>query len=816
MYIENLTLSRYKRLFLAYINKLEYTPEKRINIIVGKNGSGKSSTLKELTPLPANLTKDYDEDGYKKITIKHKGSKYVLTSGIVGKNKHSFMVDNEELNPAGTRKVQLMLVKEHFNLTQDIHDTLIGLKNFTSMSTVERKNWFTNISTVDYTYAIGVYNKIKQRHRDIVGALKISQTELTKGSDSIKTEEEINSIKGEIKILKEILDLAMSSKEQFRSPVDIDETKLMMLVDMGYKVLSELNKPDLDVDIDVAIGSISNEITLLKNEIEKQNKILKDLMFMEDTKDSSDAKLIDETILELQKKISTLEDSFIVKIPRDDLPEFINSFNYRYQDIIVILNEISIRNDADYDIDLYKKNLTDIDVINANINTFVNLRETLFKTKDSMEHNRDHNEVECVKCGNIWSIGYDEKEYKIVIDKIDKLSVKIEKLKKRLDELNEVVSTFKEKITYTKQLLSIKDNETNLYNKQVLEHVLDKYNVLTESKAIIDYMYKVKNNVAELEKIPIYVKEYEMHLKDKEILEVKRKMEVEYFNTNKDNIEEELSNNKVRLKELDNKLNSVKSYKSNLSILTKISDTLIDSIKKLNSNKQVEISMARNNSLNESIKVINLEISKLESIISDSLYNSKLIENNKEKVIELDKRKKATALLLEVMSPNNGLIAKSITQFLDMFINDMNSIINKVWNYSIDVLPCKIDDGVDLDYKFEVRVDGRNVMEDVSKTSSSMKEIINLAFKIVSMKYLNMEDYPLYLDEYAASFDAHHAIKAYDGIETLASSSFNQIFMISHYESTYTRFSDCDISVLDAENILLNGDMEINRVLKLS
>ena len=45
MFIENCTVSEYKRLFLAFINKINYTPTTRINIIVGKNGSGKTGAF---------------------------------------------------------------------------------------------------------------------------------------------------------------------------------------------------------------------------------------------------------------------------------------------------------------------------------------------------------------------------------------------------------------------------------------------------------------------------------------------------------------------------------------------------------------------------------------------------------------------------------------------------------------------------------------------------------------------------------------------------------------------------------------------------
>ena len=123
MQIVKLILKGYKRLFLSHINKIEYTPTSKVNLILGSNGSGKSSLFKELSPLPADM-KEFDEDGYKEITIIHNNDTYHLTSGVVAVNKHSFKINDIELNPAGTKKVQLSLVKEHFNLTHEIHTVM--------------------------------------------------------------------------------------------------------------------------------------------------------------------------------------------------------------------------------------------------------------------------------------------------------------------------------------------------------------------------------------------------------------------------------------------------------------------------------------------------------------------------------------------------------------------------------------------------------------------------------------------------------------------------------------------------------------------
>ena len=131
--------------------------------------------------------------------------------------------------------------------------------------------------------------------------------------------------------------------------------------------------------------------------------------------------------------------------------------------------------------------------------------------------------------------------------------------------------------------------------------------------------------------------------------------------------------------------------------------------------------------------------------------------------------------MIEALSPESGLIAKSINSFLNGYLSEMNTIINSVWSYNMELLPCEVDSENDLNYKFKVKVNHDEIIEDISKLSSSMQEIVNLAFKIVFVKYLGLAGYPLILDEFGRTMDAEHRQSAYDIIDRVLSHSFNQI-----------------------------------------
>ena len=105
MRIIRLELRGYIRLGVCNIDHLIYTPESNYQLILGTNGSGKSSLIYELSPLPAHHSQ-YTKDGLKHITIEHRGATYQLISDFKT-GKHSFSIDGDEnLNRGGTQQVQ--------------------------------------------------------------------------------------------------------------------------------------------------------------------------------------------------------------------------------------------------------------------------------------------------------------------------------------------------------------------------------------------------------------------------------------------------------------------------------------------------------------------------------------------------------------------------------------------------------------------------------------------------------------------------------------------------------------------------------------
>ena len=106
-----------------------------------------------------------------------------------------------------------------------------------------------------------------------------------------------------------------------------------------------------------------------------------------------------------------------------------------------------------------------------------------------------------------------------------------------------------------------------------------------------------------------------------------------------------------------------------------------------------------------------------------------------------------------------------------------------------------------ITYKFPVYTRGEYNSSDISNTSESMREMINIAFRLVSLKYMGMDKFPLMIDEFGSSMDEVHLINAYDMLEEISEVNESQMFIIAHIKSCYNRFKNAGITIVSSLNM---------------
>ena len=495
--IKELILTNYDRFFLNNIESIEFRPKQKLQLLLGTNGSGKSSLLSELNPLPIN--KNDFTNGSKEITIEKDNNIFKLKSTS---NKNSFILNNTELNDGGTKTVQLNLVKEYFNLTPKYNNIILGTEKLTAMSTNERKNILREMSTVDYSYGIYLYNTLKQELRDTVGYLKLMQIEMNNDISNIVNDEDILILKNDITKCKSMIDslsMSYSKSEEYRDIPIID-----LNIDMNI-----LDKNKLQSDLEYNnkfIINIEEEITNLNKEIDSLDD------YSTTIKDS-------ET---LNTKLKSLEDYFKNINNKYNMEKYspIDSKNRLDKLLNSNLNNINIElsylDNIIFTPTEHKELKSKLEVLNNNLKIVSHGYDNNSKELEILLSNKtDNNKITCSSCGTMNYFGYSKEKEDMLQEKVNNFKIKYDELNSQYLELYEVYQKQKQKITYLQEIKEIISDLSiiPLYTDLVKKYVND---ITSITSTMLNIIFK------NIEDFLIDIKDYDSN--NNELIEVKLKI----------------------------------------------------------------------------------------------------------------------------------------------------------------------------------------------------------------------------------------------------------------------------------------------------
>ena len=214
------------------------------------------------------------------------------------------------------------------------------------------------------------------------------------------------------------------------------------------------------------------------------------------------------------------------------------------------------------------------------------------------------------------------------------------------------------------------------------------------------------------------------------------------------------------------------------------------------------VASLRERKLEEDIKLHQLKLARITDHISEQHISRELVSDLRRQLNVMDEDIIDWKCVADALSPTSGIIAEQLTGWLNAFTADLNSIISRVWSYELKILPTKGNVN-NLDYKFPVVVDGDpNHTPDVALTSTGQQDIIDFAFRLVAMSYLNMDDHPIYADELGSSFDIGHREQLQIFLKTLLDGrNCSQLWLISHALAVQNSLGACEVCVIDKSNI---------------
>lgn len=786
MVIKRIILHRYKRFSLKEVETFDYEPDSNLVIFKWGNGVGKSSLLQQLNPLPADLKKDFLEGGFKEIHIEHLGRNYVLISKD---GKHNFIEDGVELNPGGTKKAQLELVEEKFKLNPNVLSVVNGYSRFTLMSPSDRKYWLTKISSVDYTYVIGIYNKLLEFKRDNTGTIKTSKESLAVVEKELIEIGDIKSVVEEQDKIRNVIEDLLKSYI-YTKEVDELDTILNSIKDKIEEIRSNpiyRNKTNLegvtDSSLEIKKNKLQDRLVYIFKEEERINK---DLKLFDNKIDIEEISRLDRRSKELNtqccKYISLINDMVVPEQVLKSSIDYISSLLDSYSSFNNSLLETNINKD-----DLSKDVSVELDSSNKELGGLLAIIGKANESSALLDKTIIKNVV-CNSCGNSMPMS--------VIK--DDLTSNIEKLDKRREELNSkikkltVIKSKQEALKNLEMRLKSLPNVSNLIriinlymNTDYKEDDILKFDML---KILQDRVVSCFNIIKDKD-IPNY-KELESVNKILKEEEIRSEAIKKLGGSKIESLKEELLNISKEKVEINKSLSLLTEFIKNFNSF----NCILGDIRKLLS-KHRKLQCETKKMINN--KTIELIVTDLKGKLSEL---NKLTDKRKELEVKLkmltttiiDKEDSNAVLniLLKILSPTNGLIAKSVNSFIGKIIHDMNLIINSVWTYKMKLLPCEISETSDLDYKLRVEVNDSFIVEDISKLSSSMQEIVDLAFRIVFIKYMDFHTVPIILDEFGRTMDQEHRIQAFNMIDEVICKTYDQVFLVSHFEEMYGRFKN--------------------------
>ena len=761
MTILKIELHNYTMFGINNIINLIYKPNTGINIILGGNGAGKSKLLLELTPLPIN--KKHYKEGYKLIHIEHKDSSYVLYSG---NDKQSFIKDKEELNTNGLITTQSKLVQEHFSIDNDIRELNLGnvSSRFTSVSLAHRKKWFTRISTTDYKFAIALYNNLRTTARDLRGSVKLLNSKNIEVDDNI-----LLGMQKDLKTLR------------------IYRDKIIVMTDRGIEDTFEpefeyLDKVDVLINNLYAMTETSYTEDELKVMISNLKKELESALIRIGELEVHNVDTLDYTnnkIVVLEEEIQDLENNTHLVI-RDNIFKHMHDIR---TDLLTLFDKIT-HTYEEYEIVLNKYN-----VAKQKEASCITLNTLLQNTKDKYDEAGDTQNVECPNCNTSFKVGYDQNEYDALCKNMHDNDTTLDKVLKDLETL--AIELTKAKLSIS-AIEHIKKLISTIHSEEVKDIL---YSCIGEVYAMeINTLYTSIDNSLKIYNMNITLSELQEKLKTQELLnneDVKRTsiekaklndvidklhkditvLEAEFINTTKFNKQ------RVELADLKDRL------ERDIEMYTINANNVLDRIVEKLALNTVELLDARINNITSTIN-------RLESDKAVIEHTNRKIEEENKRIVIIDK-------LIAGLSPDGGLIAESLSNFMHVFITDMNNIIEGIWKYELKVLPCTIEDG-DLDYVFKVKIPN-SVVGDVRELSTGQKEIVDFAFKITTFNYLGILNQPIFLDEVFVNLDPKHKELAFSYIdELLNTNTIGQVFTVSHRDESHASIDENTIFLDDS------------------
>lgn len=811
-----LVVTKYNRIAVTGIRELTYEPRRRLQLILGSNGSGKSSVMSELIPSLPNV-KQFQKGGSKELSFDLDGRHYRIGFTSDKGIKHFFDIDGAPQNEVGTTTVQKDLLLRELGIDSNIHALLSDREHFTGMSGAKRREWLTRLCEVRYDYALSVYVKLKEHLNNTMGAAKRTKARLVTEQAKLITPEEQLNLEQTHKQLQSDIDQLNAMRERVdrdtvaidREWTELDEYLVVVTKRLNAQVkeLDRLNPTgdsracadlaeQLRADIQVSEARLSD----LYRHYEEDNKTLELLQRAGDA-DLEHVKLSIKTHTDALTDISR-------RLPLaigEGFKDFASAARSVHEPLTTLLMQIPSNADSQYSLEALQRHTAERDRLYKEHQQTVEKIASLTGLVKHLENHVKENRIGCPKCKHTWTPGGEPQN--------------LEDVKKQLAEAQQHAADL---------LVSCKVEQAACDDQEAYKALVVQYRQIARStpglsvfwvfiesqdllktypKRVLDEFIKIYSNLSLYE-------DYDNHQTEIARLSALYADLEKAGGTTLKAISETVARREAAIARETNICNQLKRQIQGLDDVNRRFKQIAET------SSELEQLVARHDVLSREFiqaacnELIQRELAELMAALTDNTRSlnelstrQALIQDLEKEVEYLRVEELAAKALVEELSPTKGLIAEGLLGFIRIYIKQMNSFIKNVWAYPLVIQECNVsnDETAELDYKFPVLVGEQAIrVNDVSEGSTGICEIIDLAFRVTAMRYLKMDRWPLILDEFGSSLDIKHREQAIQTIKRiLSSAAFNQVFMVSHYPDVYGALDNPEILVTCPNNIVI-------------
>ncbi|UCR74679.1 putative RecN-like DNA repair protein [Serratia phage BUCT660] len=792
------SISHNKRFKSGLIDQIVYTPESSYQVIVGPNGAGKSALLDELTSYPSPSASFY-KNGESRRKLQLDGVNYECVSDFRSGSKHEFWKEGVNLNEGGTLVVQKDLLAKHLNITELSHQIATDKLVLSSMSPAKRQEVFSQLINQDLTLAYSLFNKARTKLRDATGAKRMLEDSLVNKQTMNLSDEEYEMLQVRLAEYQgKVTELLTDYSEQNGTSMTIDQI-MGQWMRFTEGDLKNWGKYLPDSPIDAADEAVFNQkmetLRLSLNQLRTQGAALQEeydnlddtVKRLGDSSAENVEKLQDERDYHL-KRIARLEHSADNYMFRPDIYSPEMNFGAAKEELKRVftrwsdaLSSLTPNTEGKYT----RNNLEEIQRRIRNgkesYNALVFQRQ---RAEEQLEHFTKGEQIHCPQCSYQWTPGTKPEDKPRLVAKISQLNEQIAKGDKYLSELTATEQEIVEWSNLYREVISLEKGcsaASELFNQ--IHHEINISEQPVMAVGMAHNLIEDLERFVEIENSRKVIQETEtilQRLRDNNVTgvdQLKKRME---------HLRVRLSDNAVEQDKLIVVLNGMEQQARQIARFNEKAGELEERYEHLCTEGHRTI----NNVFNQVRKILIADLQGHIGTISKQLNDVKTlrdqIADNEKQLAEQQRLIVGYSKIVEDLSPKSGIIAEQMSEFIETFVGQMNEVIAEIWTYPMEIMMGKPTDS-ELSYVFPVYLpESDSIVPDVKETSDGQIGIIDFAFKVTAMMYLNQVNVPLLLDEVDRPLQPAHKAKLINFISgSVENERFSQVFLISHHEGSH-------------------------------